>query len=167
MKKLLFSCLMVSMVAASNAVAFLDTFSGNTNPVNATQTFASGATTGFNFWAIGTPGNMDAGFFSVVNKANDVHSLFHSSLDADNDPNGSYAIYNGFQSTDGVAYSKVMSGLTIGEQYSIRAMFITLAPDPPFTQVSNLRFEMDNVALGQDFTLTPVPLGTEFWTDYG
>jgi len=167
MKKLLFSCLMVSIVAASNAVSFLDTFNGNTNPVNAGQAFASGATTGFSFWAIGTSGDMDAGFFSVVNKAIDVHSQFHSSLDADNDVNGRYAVYNGFQSVDGLAYSKVMSGLVIGEQYSIDAMFITLAPDPPYNQVSNLRFELDGSALGSDFTLTPVALGSEFWTDYG
>ncbi|MBX9738235.1 MAG: hypothetical protein K2X32_15045 [Phycisphaerales bacterium] len=158
---------LMSLAGAANAqVVFTDDFSGNTNANLATQTFDTGATTGFTHWTIGTPGDMDAGFFSVVNRARDVHNSFTTSFDADNNPEGAYAIYNGFSNETGNAYRVRLLGLDVGVQYSISVAMLTLAADPPFPQISNIRFTHNLSSLGDDITLTPVPSGQETWTTY-
>lgn len=116
---------------ASAATVFLDTFSGPGTNLP-TKVFDSGATTAFNHWAIGTPGNMDAGYFSVVNKARDVHAAFVTKLDADNDVNGKYAIVNGFSNLTAMADKVVLAGLVPGATYSFSAAVLPLAPNPPY-----------------------------------
>lgn len=152
--------------SASAQIVHLDTFSGNTDTNLATSTFVTGATTGFNFWANGTPGDMAAGFFSVGSRADLVHSQFSSSADADGNVEGDYAYYNGFQDADGDAYVIRLTSLIVGQQYDLSAMMLTLAPNPPYPQVSNIRFLHNSVALGTDLTLVPAPSGSEVWAQY-
>lgn len=151
---------------AQAQIVFQDTFDGNTNANLALQTFSSTATTNFAFWPIGTSGDMSEGYFSVVNRASDVHSQFSVSYDADNDANGAYAAFNGFQNTSGDAYSIHLVGLTAGQTYSFSAMLLTLAGDPPYADQTFLRFAQNGSALGSDITLVPVPSGTEAWAGY-
>ncbi len=167
MKKVLILSLILGSAISAKAAIFYDDFDGNTNTNLSSGMFDTLATTGFTFWPVGTSGDMDAGYFSVINRAVDVHSQFTNSYDADNNSAGHYAIYNGFSQVNGLAYSVNFTGLTVGEQYSFGAMFITLASNPPYPDVSNLRFQLDGNALGSDFTLVPVPSGSEFWNDYG
>lgn len=156
--------LALGLTSASFAsVIFSDNFSGNANANLASQNFVSGATTGFNFWAIGTSGNMDAGYFSVVSQANQIHSAFHGALDADNNATGAYAVYNAFFSSDAIAYSITLTGLTVGQEYSFGSALIPLAPNPPYPDVSVLRYQLDGVGLGADYTLNPAPMGSEAW----
>ncbi|MFT3684746.1 MAG: hypothetical protein QM783_07405 [Phycisphaerales bacterium] len=151
---------------AHGQIVFQDYFDGNTNANLSTQMFASFATTNFAFWPIGTGGDMSEGYFSVVNRANDVHSQFSVSYDADNNPQGSYAAFNGFQNTSGDAYSVHILGLTVGQTYSLSAMLLTLAGDPPYADQTFLRFAQNGNALGSDITLVPVPYGSETWAGY-
>lgn len=151
---------------AQAQIVFTDSFNGNTNANLATQTFFSGATTAFTFWPVGTLGDMAEGYFSVVNRAFDVHSQFTVSYDADNDPAGSYAAFNGFQQTSGDAYSIYLPGLTPGQTYSLSAMLLTLAGDPPYADQSFLQFGQNGSGLGSNITLVPVPSGTEVWAMY-
>lgn len=158
---------LLGLAGTANAeVVFSDNFSGNANANLTTGTFVTGANTGFNFWPIGTSGDMDAGFFSVVNRARDVHSQFTTSLDAENNPNGAYAIYNGFSNESGTAYSVFLTNLIAGEQYTFSVAMLTLAADPPYPQISTIQFSQNANALGDDITLTPVPSGSEAWTVY-
>jgi MYXO-CTERM domain-containing protein len=151
---------------AQAQVVFQDSFNGNSNANLALQTFASGATTDFAFWPIGTPGDMSEGYFSVVNRSRDVHSQFTLTLDADNNPDGSYAAYNGFQNVSGSAYSIHLVGLTPGQTYSLSAMLLTLAADPPYPDQTFVRFMQNGSGLGSDITLVPVPSGSEAWAGY-
>ena len=155
----------IALASVGAHAAFLDTFDGNTDPVLATSTFSTGATTEFKHWPIGTSGSMGAGRFSVVNKASDIHSAFVPKLDADNNPNGHYAVYNGFFDQTKKAWS-LSTSLNAGWLYKFKASFLTLAPDPPYAQISDIRMAHNGVGLGSDFTLTPVPSGTEQWTSY-
>lgn len=146
----------------SAATVFLDTFSGpGTNLPS--KVFDSGATTAFNHWAIGASGDMGAGFFSVVNKARDVHSQFVTKLDADNDVNGKYAIFNGFSSVSAMAYKVVLTGLVPGATYSFSAAVLPLAPNPPYAQNSVIELRHNGSALLPTFQLDPVPANTEEW----
>ena len=156
----------LAVAAGASQALTLDTFDGNTNANLATQTFSTGAETDFDHWTIGTSGNMSEGKFSVVNKARDVHAAFSEKFDADNDPNGQYAIYNGFFNETKKAWEITLNSLNAGKEYSFQAMFLTLAADPPYPQVSEIRMEHNGVTTN-DFTLDPVPAGTEVWTQYG
>jgi MYXO-CTERM domain-containing protein len=151
---------------AQGQIVFSDTFDGNTNANLGLQTFSSTATTDFAFWPIGTSGDMGEGYFSVVNRANDVHSQFTVSYDADNNPAGSYAAFNGFQEVSGNAYLIHLIGLTPGQTYSLSAMLLTLASNPPYADQTFLRFSQNGSGLGSDVTLVPVPSGNEAWAPY-
>lgn len=157
--------LAATVVSAQANTVFTDDFEGNTNVNLAAQTFSTAATTDFNFWSIGTPGNMDAGYFSVVNKASDVHNLFTSQLDADGNVNGHYSIYNGFSNLDGLAY-RTTANVNVGDTVTVSAYFLTLAANPPFDQNSWIEFRADGAAIGSVIQLLPVPVGTEVWTQY-
>ncbi|MFM9873123.1 MAG: PEP-CTERM sorting domain-containing protein [Fimbriimonadaceae bacterium] len=157
--------LAATVVSAQANTIFTDDFEGNTNVNLATQTFSSAATTNFSFWEIGTPNNMDAGFFSVVNKASDVHTLFTSKLDADGNNDGHYSVYNGYSNQDGLAYRKT-ANVNIGDTVTVSAYFLTLAANPPFDQNSWIEFRAGGAAIGSVIQLLPVPLGTEVWTQY-
>ncbi len=157
--------LIATALSAQANTIFTDDFEGNTNVNLATQTFSSSATTGFDFWSIGTPGDMDAGYFSVVNKASDVHSQFTNQLDADGDINGHYSIYNGYSNLDGLAYSTTIN-VNIGDTVTLSAYLLTLAANPPYDQDSWIEFRANGVAMGSVIQLLPVPVGTEVWTQY-
>jgi hypothetical protein len=159
------ACAIVATTVAQANVIHSDSFSGNSNANLAAQTFNTGAATDFNFFAIGSGGNMDAGQFSVVNKAFDVHGSFSTSLDADNNINGHYAVYNGFSNADGLAYSKTVN-VNVGDTVTVSAYFLTLAANPPFPQDSWIDIKADGVTLGSTINLVPVPAGTETWTLY-
>jgi len=154
--------------ASANAEqVFFDGFNDDWTPTALPGQFTSGATTGFTMWPLGASGDMDAGFYSVVTRARDVHSQFSDSLDAMGNVEGRYAIYNGFSNLDGDAYVIRLTNLTIGGEYQLSAAMLTLAPNPPYPQISLIRFLHNNVALGADLTLDPVPSGLEMWTEYG
>ena len=153
--------------ASANAqVMFNDEFSSDWTPTAMPGQFTSGATTGFTVWPLNGSGDMDAGFYSVVTRAHDLHSQFSNSLDANNNVEGRYAIYNGFSNQDGDAYIIRLTNLTPGGQYELSAATLTLAPNPPYPQISLIRFLHNGAALSSDETLLPVPSGQETWTVY-
>lgn len=160
------AALSVAACLAQGQIVFQDSFNGNTNANLGLQTFSTGATTSFVHWPIGTSGDMDESYFSVVNRAFDVHSQFTTSFDADNNPQGNYAAFNGFESVSADAYSVTLIGLTPGQTYSFAAMLLTLAGDPPYADQTFLRFMHNGVGLGADITLVPVPSGTETWAGH-
>jgi len=148
---------------AGGFTGFYDDFDGNTNASLSSKTFDSGATTAYDFFAIGTPGNMEEGLFSVVNRGIDVHNQFTTKFDADNNPNGNYAVYNGYEATDWTAYSITLGGFTVGQSYFFDAAFMPLAPNPPYPNTTTLRMTLDGAALGADIPVVPVPSGSENW----
>ncbi len=152
---------LVLCASASQAV-FLDKFDGNTPVGLATQTFNTGAQTDFIYWD--QAGDMGESYFSVVNKASDIHSQFVSNLDADNNVNGNYAVYNGFNIPDSekLAYGGTFFGLTAGQQYTFGAYFLTLAPNPPYAQNSFIRIQ----ANGNDTLVTLIPTANPVWSYY-
>ena len=153
---------------AMAATVFSDNFSG-AHPNIATQTFNSGATTGFSYWgttnnSILNPigGNMGAGFFSVVNRASDIHSSFVSTLDADNNVGGQYAVYNGFSNLAGTAYSVTLNNLVVGDTYSFSAALLALTTSA-FPQISAIMFRANGVDLIPDTVVTPQPVNVGGW----
>lgn len=159
------------LAAASQAVIFIDTFDGNTPANLDAKVWASGAQTDFNFWGDATDyksvangdGDMHEGLYSVVNKASDIHSQFVSNLDADDNANGVYAVFNGFNvpDTDKLVYGGTFFGLSAG-QYTFGADFLTLAPNPPYPQESYIKIQGNGDIL--DVTLTPT--ANPVWTRY-
>ena len=147
---------------AMAATVFSDNFSG-VHPNLVTKTFNSGATTGFNYWGpIGTLGNMGAGSFSVVNRASDIHSSFVSTLDADNNVGGQYAVYNGFSDLTGTAYSVTLNNLVVGDTYSFSAALLALTTSA-FPQISAIMFRANGVDLIPDTVVTPQPVNVGGW----
>jgi len=147
---------------AMAATVFSDNFAG-AYPNPPMQTFNSGATTGFNYWGpIGTLGNMGAGSFSVVKRASDIHSSFVSTLDADNNVGGQYAVYNGFSNLDGMAYSVTLNNLVAGDTYSFSAALLALTT-ATFPQISAIMFRANGVDLIPDTVVTPQPVNVGGW----
>lgn len=158
----------ITVPAFANTVVYHDKFNGNTSTNLATQTFASGATTTFNYWgtqnnSVSNPvgGDMDAGYFSVVNKAQNIHSQFITSFDADNDTNGSYAVYNGFSDGVGISYNFSSNSLVAGAEHTFSADLIAIAL-PQYTQNSNIQFLYNNVALTPTYILPGGAIGNSW-----
>lgn len=168
MKKFFAAAIALAMTAPAFAgTVYHDNFDGNTNTNLATKTFASGATTTFNYWgtqknSVSNPvgGNMDAGYFSVVNKAKDIHSSFITELDADGDVKGSYAVYNGFSNGVGISYS-FTSSLVNGLEHTFSADLIAIAL-PQFTQNSSIEFSYNGVALTPTYLLPGGAIGNSW-----
>jgi hypothetical protein len=167
--KSLISVAVIAMAAPAMAsTVFFDNLNG-AQPDLATQQLSSGATTGFTYWgttnnSVSNPlgGDMDAGYFSVVNKARDIHNSFVSTLDADNNANGSYAVYNGFSNQEGVAYKIILSNLVAGQSYSFSAALLSLTTTQ-FPQISAIMFRANGVDLVPDTVVTPQPAGDGTW----
>lgn len=163
MKRILTAAIAMAIAAPAFAgTVYHDNFDGNTDAVLEVlpATFASGATTDFTYWGTKKnsdggsvqPGDMDAGYFSVVNKASDIHGSFLGQLDADNDVNGSYAVYNGFEDGVGISYNFTTGGLSTGLEHTFSADLIAIAL-PQFTQNSTIEFSYNGVALTPIYNL--------------
>ncbi len=159
------------LAAASQAALFIDTFDGNAPSNLNNKVWLSGAQTDFNFWGDATnfktvgngDGDMHEGLYSVVNKASDIHSQFVSNLDADDNANGVYAVFNGFNvpDNDKLVYGGTFFGLTAG-QYTFGADFLTLAPNPPYPQESFIKIQGNSDILN----VTLVPTANPDWMRY-
>lgn len=162
LKALVTTALLAAVCSPAMAsTVFFDNFSG-AQPNLATQTFNTGATTGFRFWPIGTSGNMDAGRFSVVTSANQIHSSFVGTLDADNSATGKYAVYNGFSNAEGLAYRIVLNNLVAGQTYTFSSALLALTTNA-FPQISSLMFRANGVDLVPDSVVTPQPANQGVW----
>jgi hypothetical protein len=169
MKKIISAAIAMAITAPAFAgTLYHDKFDGNANSNLSTQTFASGATTDFNYWgtqnnSVSNPvgGDMDAGYFSVVNKAQNIHSQFITALDADGNANGSYAVYNGFANGVGISYNFTSNSLVAGLEHTFSADLIAIAL-PQFTQDSNIEFSYNGVPLTPIYNLPGGAVGNSW-----